>query len=692
MRVSDPVSRPSWRVGVDSGGTFTDICLFDEATGNVEVWKVPSTPDDPSRGIAEGVEQGMRQVAQPVAAIVYFGHGTTVATNALIQHRGVKTGLITTDGFRDLLEIGRQKRPDLYDIQADKPPVLVPRDLRLEVPERVLYTGEVATPLDEDAVRAAARKLKAAGVKAVAVSFLYGFLNTDHERRALTILREELPGVFLSAGHEIAPEFREFERLSTVVLNAYLGPVMASYINRLSPRLKALGMAATPHLTQSNGGVIGFAAAAGMPVRTVLSGPSTGVVGAQAIGRLAGFEDLITFDMGGTSTDVALLQAGQCKLASEATVHGYPIKAPMLDIHTVGAGGGSIAFIDAGGLLKVGPRSCGADPGPVCYDRGNSEPATTDANVVLGILNPRHLLGGRMAIRRDLAVQAVGRLAEKLGLGIEETAQGILSVVTANMARAIRVISVQRGYDPRDYTLMAFGGAGPLHAARLARELDIKRVLVPANPGILCAMGLLLTDLRADFAATRLLPADETAIAAVAEGFATLAERAAQWFVHEAIAAADRRLARTVDMRYAGQNYELAIPVPEGPVTAAAMRVLTERFAEAHHQRYGFATDEDPVQVVTLRVEATGIVSKARLNAHPEAGPDAATALVEHRSVWLAEANGRLDTPIYARDKLRPGNRFEGPAIVEQMDATTLVPPGWTARVDKWLNLILEAA
>ncbi len=686
-----------WRVGVDSGGTFTDICLFDEQTGRVETWKVPSTPDDPSRGIAQGVEEGMRRVApeateRPAAPIVYFGHGTTVATNALIQHRGAKTGLITTDGFRDLLEIGRQKRPDLYDLQADKPKTLVPRDLRLEVPERVRHTGEVDTPLDEDKMRAAAKALKAAGVQAIAVSFLYGFIRPEHEKRAVAILREEVPDAFISAGHEIAPEFREYERLSTVVLNAYLGPVMESYIRRLSPRLKALGMTATPHLTQSNGGVIGFATAADMPVRTVLSGPSTGVVGAQAIGALAGFADLITFDMGGTSTDVALLQDGHCKLAAEATVHGYPIKAPMLDIHSVGAGGGSIATIDSGGLLKVGPRSSGADPGPACYDKGSEEPAVTDANVVLQTLNPQHLLGGRMKIRQDLAKRAIGRLAEQLGLGIPETAQGILSVVTANMARAIRVISVQRGHDPRDYTLMAFGGAGPLHAARLAKELDISRVLVPANPGILCAMGLLLTDLRADFALSRLLPATEASTADVAEAFAALWQRADRWFEHEAIAPAARRLARTVDMRYHGQNYELGVAVPDGAITPATLQALAAGFADAHRQRYGFAAEGDPVQLVTLRVEATGTVRKAELLAHPDAGPDASDAIVLRRPVWLEEARDFVTTPIYARDALRPGNRFTGPAIVEQMDATTLVPPGTTARVDPWLNLILETA
>ncbi|RKK05695.1 hydantoinase/oxoprolinase family protein [Pseudoroseomonas wenyumeiae] len=686
-----------WRVGVDSGGTFTDVCLFDEENGRVEVWKVSSTPDDPSRGIAQGVEEGMRRVApeagdKPAAPVTYFGHGTTVATNALIQHRGVKTGLVTTDGFRDLLEIGRQKRPDLYDMQADKPPVLVSRDLRQEVPERVRHDGSIDLPLDETRMRAAAVALREAGVKAVAVSFLYGFIRPEHEARAVEILREEMPDAFISAGHEIAPEFREFERLSTVVLNAYLGPVMRSYIEKLTPRLEGLGMTAAPHLTQSNGGVISFAAAAGLPVRTVLSGPSTGVVGAQAIGKLAGYEDLITFDMGGTSTDVALLQGGQCRLTSEAVVHGYPIKAPMLDIHTVGAGGGSIAYVDAGGLLKAGPRSCGAFPGPVCYDQGNAEPATTDANVVLQTLNPTHLLGGRMAIRQDLSKAAIQRLADQLGLGLMETAQGILSVVTANMARAIRVISVQRGHDPRDFTLMAFGGGGPLHAARLAKELDMKRVLVPRNPGILCAMGLLLTDLRADFAATRLLPLESGSVGDVAEGFATLTARAEEWFEHEGIAPANRVLTRTADMRYKGQNYELAVTLPEGPVTQGTLDALAAGFADLHRQRYGFIAEGEPVQIVTLRLEATGLVQKATLTRHPDAGPDASGARTGERPVWFPEAQDFVATPIYSRDELKPGNRFAGPAIVEQMDTTTVVPPGMTARVDPYLNLILEAA
>jgi N-methylhydantoinase A len=682
----------AWRVGVDSGGTFTDVCLFEDDSGRVEVWKVSSTPDDPSRGIAQGVEEGVGRVGVTAEAIGYFGHGTTVGTNALIQHRGVKTGLITTDGFRDLLEIGRQKRPDLYDLQADKSPVLVARDLRLEVPERVRHDGTIETSLDEQALREAVRALRAAGVEAVAICFLYGFVRPDHEETAKRIVAEEFPEAFACTSHDVAPEFREYERMSTAVVNAYLGPVMRNYITRLAERLSELGLRAAPHLTQSNGGVIGFEQAARLPVRTVLSGPSTGVVAAQAVGRMAGFPDLITFDMGGTSTDVALLQNGICRLANEAMVHGYPIKAPMLDIHTVGAGGGSIAYVDSGGLLKVGPRSAGAFPGPVCYDKGSTEPAVTDANVVLQTLNPTHLLGGRMAVRQDLARASIGRLADQLGMGLMETAQGIISVVTANMARAIRVVSVQRGHDPRDYTLAAFGGAGPLHAARLARELEIGRILVPRNPGILCAMGLLLTDLRADFATTRLQTLASAALPAIEDSFAALRRQAENWFDGEDIAPSARQLTRTVDMRYAGQNYELPVTVPEGPITAATLETLVAGFEAAHQRMYGFVAQGEAVQLVTFRIEAVGLVRKAAFQPRPDGGADSSSAVIGRRNVWLPEAGGFVSCPVYDRDRLESGNRIAGPAIIEQMDTTTVVLPGTIARVEPYLNLILEVA
>ncbi len=682
----------AWRVGVDSGGTFTDVCLFDDASGRVEVWKVSSTPDDPSRGIAQGVEEGVGGIGAAVTELGYFGHGTTVGTNALIQHRGARTGLITTEGFRDLLEIGRQKRPDLYDLQADKPEVLVARDLRLEVPERVLFDGRIQTALDEQAVREAARALRQAGVQAVAISFLYGFVRPEHEAAVLRIVAEEFPEAFACASHGVAPEFREYERLSTVVVNAYLGPVMQGYIQRLGERLTALGLAVPPHLTQSNGGVIGFEQAGRMPVRTVLSGPSTGVIAAQEVGRMAGIGNLITFDMGGTSTDVALLQDGVCRLASEAVVHGYPIKAPMLDIHTVGAGGGSIAYVDSGGLLKVGPRSAGAYPGPVCYGNGNEEPTVTDANVVLQTLNPTHLLGGRMAVDQTLAKRAIQRVADRLGMELMATAQGILSVVTANMARAIRVISVQRGHDPRDYTLAAFGGAGPLHAVRLARELDIGRILVPRYPGILCAMGLLLTDLRADFATTRLTALGHAALDEMSGAFAELTRQAEEWFAAEHIAPAAQRITRTVDMRYAGQNYEIAVPVPDGPIGPTTIDSIAEGFARAHERLYGFVAEGEPVQLVTFRTEAAGLVRKAEFGKLPERGHDASAAIMGSRQVWLAEEAGFMTCPVYDRTKLEAGNRIPGPAVVEQMDATTVVLPGMMARVDAYANLILEAA
>jgi N-methylhydantoinase A len=680
----------AWRIGVDSGGTFTDVCLFDDVSGSLKIWKVSSTPSDPSVGIVRGVEEGLAEAGGTPHDVAYFGHGTTVATNALLQHRGVKTALVTTQGFRDLLEIGRQKRPDLYDLNVDKPQVLVPRDLRIEAPERMLHDGRVDLPLDEVVLRERVRALRDQGVEALAICFLYGYAFSAHEAAAMRIIEEELPDVFVSASHEVAPEFREFERLSTTVVNAYLGPVMHRYIERLSRRLTDVGVAPKPHLTQSNGGVISFDMAAKVPVRTLLSGPSTGVIAAQEIGRLIGVNNLITFDMGGTSSDVALLHEGKVRFTNEAKIEGYPIKAPMLDIHTVGAGGGSIAHIDSGGLLKVGPQSAGADPGPVCYDKGSTEPSVTDANVVLQTLHPTHLLAGRLPIRRDLAVAAVARVAERLGLQTEETAQGIISIVTANMARAIRVISVQRGYDPRDYALVAFGGAGPLHAARLAAELDIKRVVVPLTPGILCALGILLTDLRADFSVTRIAVLDDQALPILEDVFGTLGGRVDGWFVSEGVEPSRQSSRRSVDMRYLGQSYEMSVVVPDEPLTSATVSALREAFEVEHQRMYGFVDKQQPVQIVTCRAEAIGQVPKASFTRAADSGPDASHAIVDYRDVWLKEAGGRVSVPVYSRERLKAGNRFEGPAIVEQFDATTVVLPKMTALVEPHLNLILE--
>ncbi len=680
-----------WRVGVDSGGTFTDVCLVAEDGSAIAVWKVASTPDDPSTAIAGGVVEGLAAAAGARPAdVVSFGHGTTVATNALIQGKGVATGLITTDGYRDLLEIGRQRRPHLYDLQCDKPALLVSRELRMEVAERLRHDGRIETPLDEAAVRVAARQLKAAGVEAVAVMFLYAYLDPRHELRVREIVAEEFPEAFVTCSHEVAPEFREFERLSTAVVNAYLGPVMARYIDRLGPRLDAAGLEGPRRITQSNGGVMSFATARDQAVRTVLSGPATGVVGAMKVAGLAGHDNIITFDMGGTSTDVALIANGEPRLAAEMEVHGYPLKTPMLDIHTVGAGGGSVAHIDAGGHLKVGPKSAGSVPGPACYGLGNTEATVTDANVVLGTLNGAHLLGGRMAIDAGKAEAATAALATRLGLTTMATAQGIVSVVTANMARAIRLISVQRGHDPRDYVLVAFGGAGPLHAARLARELEIPRVLVPRNPGILCALGLLMTDLKTNFAQTLQVRLDTDSLGAMADVFAALDDRAQAWFAAEAIVAGDREVRRTIDMRYIGQNYELSIALPEGLAGAALLDELTARFEAAHRQMYGYIATEEPIQAVTFRIEAIGRVQQTRMLPQPAATSAVGEARIATREVWFEETQSSMAAPVYDRDRLGAGHRIEGPAIVEQMDATTLVLPGQVASVDPYLNIVIE--
>jgi N-methylhydantoinase A len=682
----------AFRIGVDSGGTFTDVCLLDEDNGRVSVWKLPSTPTDPSIAIAGGTRQILerRQSTEP-AEVSFFGHGTTVSTNALIQGRGARTGLVTNEGFRDLLELARQRRPHLYDLQTDKPEPLVPRDRRHEVAARMHYDGRVERAPDAGEIKAVARALKDQGVEAVAICLLYGFLDPSHEIAIAEGIAEVLgPEVFVSCAHRVCPEFREYERLSTTVVNGFLGPIMRGYLDNLTPRLREAGVAVDPHITQSNGGTISFETASAQPVRTILSGPSTGVVGALETARMVGERDLITFDMGGTSTDVALIEGGEPGLTTEAEVHGYPIKVPMIDIQTVGAGGGSIAHIDSGGFLKVGPRSAGAEPGPVCYGLGNEEPTVTDANVVMGVLDPNRLLGGRMEIDHDRALAAMERLGGKIGLGALETAAGIVRVVTANMARAIRLISVQRGHDPRDYCLIPFGGGGPAHAGRLARELGMGRILVPRNPGILCALGLLLTDLSQDFSVTRRTGLNADGIGAARAAIVQLRAEAEAWFTLEDVAPERRAIGVTADMRYAGQNHELNVSVPEITDDAGFLDQLAANFAELHDRRYGYVAPEEPVELITFRLKASGLVDKPGFESAEEEGPDASPALVSRRPVYSSEDASFTETPIYDRDLLRPGNQVTGPAVITQFDSTTLVLAGQTATVDRYFNLALR--
>lgn len=679
------------RIGVDTGGTFTDVCAFDEQTAQVHVRKVSSTPDDPGRAIVQGVTEILDQIGdRTIDEVGYFAHGTTVGTNALLTGRGARTGLITTRGFRDLLELGRGRRPSMYDPQVDKPEPQVPRHLRKEVTERIRHTGAVEVPLDEDDVRRAVRELREDGVQSVAVCLLYSYLNADHERRIGEILREEMPDAYVSLSSDVLPEFREYERLSTVVTNAYVGPVVANYLARLRGVLAHQGLTAVPHVTQSNGGVIPFSTAESLPVRLVLSGPSTGVVGAAQICSLAGFDDIITFDMGGTSSDISLVQGGKPKVTAGMELDGRPVRSPMLDIHTVGAGGGSLAWIDSGNHLRVGPQSAGAFPGPACYGNG-VDAAVTDANVVLRMLNPEYLLNGQMKIDREASVAAVQRLADPLGLTVEQTALGILRVVTANMARAIRVVSVQRGYDPRDYALVPFGGAGPLHASRLARELGMRRIVVPEIPGAQSALGLLMTDVKTDFMRTQLTSVDAENTARLDEVFDDLSARAADWFVEEEVDHEGRQLLRRMDLRYRGQNFELPVEVPERHrFSADGVGAIAELFHEAHERVYGYRSEEAAIEVVTFRLEASGAAAHVDARRDERADSDPARAFVETRSTCFEPEQGYVDTPVYDRARLTAGDLIVGPAIVEQMDTTTVLLPDDTCRVDEYRNLIIE--
>lgn len=676
----------SLRVGVDTGGTFTDLVAFTEEDGGLLVHKVSSTPDDPGRAILHGLEELLEKANATMGDISYFAHGTTVGTNALLTGNGVTTGLITTRGFRDLLELGRGRRPAMYDPQADKPAPFVPRDLRLEVTERVRYNGEIEIPLDESEVRAAVQTLKDRGVESIAVCFLYSFLTPDHERRVGEIIAEEFPEAYISLSCDVLPEFREYERLSTVVTNAYVGPVVHRYLDRLQSKLQENGLRVTPHVTQSNGGVIPFDTAKSLPVRLVLSGPSTGVVGGAQIGEATDVPDIITFDVGGTSSDISLVQNGRPEVTSGMELDGRPIRSPLLDILTVGAGGGSIAWIDSGGLLRVGPQSAGAFPGPACYGHG-TEPTVTDANVVLQSLNPKYLLNGQMKISQDAARAAVDTVAKPLGLSTEEAALGILRVVTANMARALRVVSVQRGYDPRDYALVPFGGAGPLHSSRLARELGISTVLVPETPGAQSAVGLLMTDIKTDFMRTHIVPVSPQEAGALADAFADLERQAEAWFDEEGVADGDRRLVRRAELRYHGQNFELPVELAAGDVTAGTVQEMLRSFDRAHERVYGYFQEDAPVEAVTFRVEASGVTPQVALHTDADHGEDPSEALVGKRDMYTDATLGFQSSPVYDRTLLRPGNTVSGPAIVEQMDTTTVLLPGDTCRVDSYGNL-----
>ena len=677
------------RIGVDVGGTFTDLVAVDAATGVARHHKLPSTPADPAAAIADGVAALLRQVGVSGEAIAFLGHGTTVVTNLIIERRGAPTALLTTAGFRDVLEIGRQIRPDLYDYTVERAPPLVPRQLRIEIPERLDADGNVVVPLDEAAVARAAAALAAAGIEAVAVGFLHAYRNDAHERRTGEILRRLMPGAFVALSSEVLPEFREFERLSTTVINAYAGPRMARYLGGFAERIAARGAQAPPYVFHSNGGLMSVETAARFPVRTCVSGPAAGVVGAAVIGAAAGFLDLVTFDVGGTSTDVSLVEAGRPAFTAERMVAGYPVRVPMIDIQVIGAGGGSIARLDEAGALKVGPHSAGAEPGPAAYGRGGAAATITDANLVLGRLNPAALLGGRLRLDVAAARRVLReRIAAPLGLSLEQAADGILRIATAGMARAIRSISTERGRDLRRFVLFAYGGAGPLHAGDVARELGIRRIVVPAEPGTLCARGILHSDLSFDLVQTRIAIAGPETWRDIAARFADMSRAGGAMLDRERVAAADRYSVLGIDARYEGQNFEVYVALDGlAPDSDPAMldAEFARRFRGAHAERYGYDIPGRAIELVALRLKTVGIVAKPRLGApRPEGGGE-----IGRRAVCFDAHGGWVQTPVYPRARLGVGARIAGPAIIEEMSATTLLHPGQHASIDGAGNLII---
>jgi N-methylhydantoinase A len=680
-----------YRVTVDTGGTFSDFVHLNEATGEISIAKVPSTPDDPSRAILAGIEAF---IATGIATsdIGYFCHGTTVGTNALLEGKGAGTGLLVTEGFRGIYPVGEQARPygtAIFDVMYDKPAPLVPPHLTGEVKERVDFRGNVLRELDEAALRDTVRELKAQNIESLAVCLLFAFLHPEHEARVRAIVREEMPDCSVSLSSDVLPQIREYYRLSTTVINAYLQPILARYIAQLDRRLADAGVATRQkYIMQSNGGMATFPAAARRAVTTVLSGPAGGVT-AGALGcRMGGFRNIITFDMGGTSCDVALIKDGAPLLASRGKIEGRDLAVPMLDINTVSAGGGTVAEVDRFGALQVGPHSAGAVPGPACYGRGGEAPTITDCNLVLGYLGEDNFLGGRMRLDMAKARAAVEtKVARPLGLTVAAAAEGIVRVIDVKMQAAIKAISTMRGHDLRDFMLLAFGGAGPVHAGRIARDLGMAGVIVPLYPGVFSAIGLLMSDVKHDYIRSQLTPLSEATPEAVNGMFEHLAAQALEELRGDGFAPDRIRIERALDMRYAGQGYEIAVPCPAEPIGSADLKQLRVGFDQQHRSMFGHMAPEEPVEIVSYRVRGVGLVPPVAMPKFERAGGTLADA---QRELRRARFDGEeLDCPVYQRERLDVGLELAGPAILDQFDCTTVICPGQTARVDEWKNLIV---
>jgi N-methylhydantoinase A len=673
------------RLGCDIGGTFTDLVLLDEASGALRVLKVPSTPADPAAAVLQGAETVLARAGVAPEAVALFVHGTTLAVNTLLQRSGDPVGLIVTRGFRDLLELRRLRLREAQNFYMDKPEALVPRHLVREVGERRLAGGEVYRPLPAGEVEAAADELVRAGCRAVAICFLHAYADGGHEREAAARVRARHPGVYVTTSHELWPQRREYERGLVTVVNAHVGGRMRTYFERLESGLRGLGRWRAPVLSmRSNGGVMTARSAGELPVHTLFSGPASGVMGAAWVARRAGWDRVITLDMGGTSADVSVV-AGGPSYSTEAMVGEFPVIMPSIDISSIGAGGGSIARVDAGGLLKVGPQSAGSDPGPACYGRGGGEPTVTDAYVTLGILDPARFLGGDLPLDPDRAHAALDALGRDLQMDRHRAAWAVLEVATANMYAQLTPLLAKHGVDPREYAFLPYGGAGPTHVFLLVREVGISRVVVPPLPGALCALGCLVADLRADFVASVQRESTHLPAAELEAAFQGLEARAREWVEREGLPLARRELVRSAEMRYKGQSFEISVAMPEGPIGDLAP--VLAAFHRAYEQAYGYVDRTAPVELVDLRLQVVGSV--------PRPAPPPPAAVVPRtlrpprtRRVYLD--GGFVEAGVYRRDDLGPGDTFAGPAVVEQYDTTTLVPAGFRVSADAWGNLVGE--
>ncbi|WHH56859.1 hydantoinase/oxoprolinase family protein [Petroclostridium sp. X23] len=676
------------KLGVDVGGTFTDVVGISEE-GKVYFAKMPSTPQDQSIGVLNGIKSLLSSLEVPADCVTGVAHGTTVATNTLLERNGAVTALITTKGFRDVLHIGRQSRPELYDLHARKPEPLIPRYLRREADERTLHTGAILANLDVNGLKQTVQELMKEGVESIAVCFLHSYVNAKNECKALKAIREIAPDFPVSVSSEILPEFREFERMNTTVINAYVQPRMQRYVSQLRGRLDENGMSAPLTIMQSSGGMMTDQVAASRSVNTLLSGPAGGVLAAEFLSKITPYHNIITGDLGGTSFDVAVVQNGNIDIASEGMIEGFHVKFPHIDITTIGAGGGSIAWLDVGGALRVGPRSAGAVPGPVCYSKGGIDPTVTDAHAVLGRVGGE-LLGGKMKLDVPAARAAIEeKLAKNLNMIVEEVAEGILRVANANMVRAIRVMTVEKGIDPRKFVLLPYGGAGALHAVDLARTLEIPTVVIPIAPGNFSAFGLLVAPIRYDEVCTYRKHQKDISYDCMEQLFQQLEKTARQEMARDEVAEDTVTFRRKADIRYFGQAYELTIPLPNQKIDEHVWKGLLDDFSTAHEQSYGFKKENDPIEVVSLRLSVVGRADNDDLYAKGERG-DGKVMPVTIRKVYFM---GKwMEAGIYNRDLLKVGDTFVGPAIVEETGATSVIGPSDKVVVDERKNLIIEVA